>query len=754
MKSLRTIFFLGAIACIAAGPCLAALPGDVDPFIGTDNGGNLVPGPQVPFGFAHPSPDTARQDTSGYISSEPIIGFSQTHVSGTGGGSKYGNFRITPQVGPPAPEDLASPKAEEAAAPGYYSVQLTRPGVRAELTATRLVAVHRYTFPATTQAQLLLDLAAVANPGSPARQTPVECTARFVGPNRLEGTGNFIGGWNPSPYTLHFALEFSQPFTAHGVWRGKQLYADQTLVNAERTAAGVWATFDTAAGGPVIEVKVGLSFVSPAQARANLEHETAGANFDTIRGRAEALWQEALAKITVEGGTPEERRMFHTALYRVHSMPHDLTGENAWWDSPEPHYEDFYCLWDTFRCLHPLLTLIAPGRQRDMVRSLVDTYRHTGWMPDARIAGANGMIQGGSNADVLVADALVKGLDGIDYATAYAAMRKNAEVESSRPLYEGRELRDYLRLGYVSLDTPRSASRTVDYSYNDFCLALVAQRLGHAADAARYFARASNWTNLWDAETHSIRPRHANGRWMENYSPTANYSTMSARFAWWGAPYYEGTGYQYATSVPQDPYALVSRLGGDAPFAEWLDVFFGLKPGAASLDPKGLYTHDNEPDLLAAYLYLYAGRPERTQALVRRILAGEYHPGRGGLPGNDDGGAMSSWYVWNAAGLYPNAGQPLYYIVSPIFTRTTIDLGGGRVFVIAAAQASAENKFIQDATLNGQPLQRAWLTHAEITAGGTLTLRLGAQPSAWGQSERPPVFAPESQRGAGNIPLK
>lgn len=713
----------------------------VDPFIGADNGGNTVPGAAVPFGFANPSPDTLRHETSGYDSSQPIIGFSQTHVSGTGGGSKYGNFRVTPQVGQVNPEDLASAKADEIASPGYYAVNLTRAHVKVELTTTRLVALHRYTFPAARGAHLLLDAGSVIVAGGEARQYPLKCRLRIVAPNRIEGTGEFAGGWNPAPYTLHFAAEFDRPFTSYGTWSGASLRPHEAEASGERTRVGAFVGFETKKVRTV-QLKIALSFISVERARLNLKREAGGLSFDEARRAARDAWEKVLSKIIVKGGTEAERRIFYTALYRSHYMPHDLAGENVWWKSSEPHYEDYYCLWDTFRTLHPLLTLIQPERQRDMVRSLVDTYVHTGWMPDARIAGANGLTQGGSNADVLVADAYVKGLTGIDYRTAYQSMLKNAETESPRPLYEGREVEEYKRLGYLSLDRERSASRTLEYAYDDFCIAQVAKGLGKSADASKYLARSGNWANLWDDETKTVRPRHPDGRWMKPYSPTRIYSLDRERFTWWGAPYYEGSGYQYSTYVPHDVRGLIDRVGGDEGFVAWLDKFFD-KAAASAQDVEGLYTQGNEPDLLAPYLYIHAGRPDRSERQARRLLETEYREERGGLPGNDDAGAMSSWYVWNAVGLFPNAGQPFYYIGSPLFRRAELRLGKGRAFVIEAPNASGANIYVQSATLDGKQLDRAWLMHDEIMRGGRLILKMTARPSDWARTRRP-LDAPSS----------
>jgi predicted alpha-1,2-mannosidase len=713
----------------------------VDPFVGTENGGHIVPGAQIPFGFVHVSPDTANPDTAGYNPYENILGFSQTHVSGTGGASKYGNFLTTPLVGKLRINNLGSPKSQEAASPGYYTVRLTRSGVKAELTATRLAAMHRYTFPSAKLSHLLIDVSSVVQPetGDDAIKNPhpVDCWVRVIAPNRIEGSGNFIGGWNQSPYTIHFSAEFDRPLSGFGTWRDSRIDAG-TVAAAGQGRVGAYATFDTT-GNQSVQMKIGVSFISPEKARANLLQEIPNWDFDAVRRQAEAEWERALGQIRIEGGTDEQRRIFYTALFHCHYMPHDLTGENVWWKSSEPHYEEFYAIWDTFRTHFPLLTLIQPERERDMVRSLVDTYVHTGWMPDSRIAGANGMTQGGSNGDVVVADALSKGVTGIDYRKAYEAMVKNAEVDSPRPLYEGREGSEYRRLGYVSMNYPRSASRTVEYAYDDFCIAQVAQTLGDVTGSRKYLERSKNWMNVWSDETRSARPRYPDGSWLTPFEAAHFYPDKD--YSYWDAPFYEGSGYTYGTYVPHDAQGLINKLGGDESFVTWLDAFFANPPTRDPAFKSGLYNHNNEPDFLAAFLYIHAGRPDLTQKRVLHILATEYMTGRGGLPGNDDSGAMSSWYIWGAIGLYPNAGQPYYYIVSSLFPRSTINLGGGRTFIIEAPETSETNLYVQSATLNGQPLDRAWLKHEEIAKGGRLVLRMGPTPSAWGKNNRPPSMS-------------
>lgn len=717
---------------LAAGtPRLTPL---ADPFVGVDGGGNTVPGACVPFGFVSLSPDTTNAETNGYASAGRLMGFSHTHVSGTGGEGAYGNFRVTPTSGPLCAGNLRFGRSNETASPGCYGVTLKSGEVpiRCELTATRLVGLQRFTFPAGAQANVLLDASSHVKLGLRATHVEVD----ILDDRHITGTATLQGGWNPGACTLHFYAAFNRPMQRWGTWSAdlgqwntaqgqRHAEGDQTRNYAAQT--GAFAVFDTAVD-PVVEMKLAVSFISVDQARRNLERELPDWNFEGVRHAAEEAWEQVLGKISVEGGSEAQRRIFYSALYRAHTMPHDLSGENVWWSSSEPHYEDFYTLWDTFRTLHPLFTLIQPERQRDMVRSLIDTYRHTGWLPDARIAGCNGLTQGGSNGDVLIADAMVKGLSGIDYETAYQALLKDGDVESPRPLNEGRELGNYLRLGYLSLSQSRSASRTLEYAYNDFCIAEVAQRLGRAEDARRFLKRSANWANLWDPQTRCIRPRYANGAWLENFDREHEYPDASTQ--WWDVPYYEGRPVQYSTYVPHDVEGLMRRLGGEAAFTAWLDELFD----------KQLYTQGNEPDLLAPWLYIHAGRPDRTAERVRAILASEYREGRNGLPGNDDAGTMSSWYVWAAMGLYPNAGQPWYYLGSPLFTKASLDLGAGRTFVVEAPGTSAVNRYVQSAELNGRPLARAWIHHTEVSAGGRLVLHMGPKPSAWGQSEHPPVF--------------
>lgn len=702
----------------------------VDVFLGVDGGGNTTPGAQVPFGFVVLQPDTERAATSGYRSGNRALGFSSTHESGTGGASKYGNFRVMPSIGADQ-IPVSEPIRDEVGWPGYYATTIDGQGgsIRAELSASRLVGFHRYTFPAVKKATLTIEVSSViVKWGGGTPQRPVACDAHATPEGGLNGSCKFSGGWNSASYQLFFAAEFDRHPTSTGVNRGTDFWSLKKDGRTDREWEPLWAlaSFDTTSD-PTVQMKLAVSFLSVEKALVNLR-DVQTWDFKRAREEAEKQWREALDKIEVDGGTSAERSIFASSLYRAHVMPHDLSGENVWWTSTEPHYEDYYTLWDTFRTQNPLLLVIQPERERDLVRSMIDTYRNTGWMPDARIAGANGITQGGTNGDVLIADAMVKGLTGIDFETAYRALVKNAETDSEQPLLQGREkMSVYKKLGYMPLEQQRSGSRTMEYAADDFAVSEVAEGLGRPEDAAVYRKRSLFWANLWDKDSASIRPRSADGRWMSPFDRSL--TTMA-----WTDPFYEGSPWQYSTYVPHDVQGLVNRTGGDAGFVQWLDDFFA----------QDKYDPGNEPDMLSAWLYIHAGRPDRTQAVVRSLLQKYYKSGREGLPGNDDAGAMSSWFVWAAMGLYPNAGQPYYYLSSPVFTEVRIDVGQGKKFIIQAPNSSAINQYIQSATLNGKQLDRAWLKHTELVHGGILRLELGSQPSAWGRGERP--YSVESRR--------
>ena len=734
-----SLYFAAFVLLLLLAPRLRAQHARlVDPLLGAAGGGNVFPGPAMPFGEIKPGPDMdrgpGRDPNAGWADTGEIRGFSQTHVSGTGGGARYGNILITPTTGQPAPSDSESPGAGENASAGYYSVTLARFGIGVEITSARRAALYRFHFPPGQQGNLLFDVSRCLVSGlrTHENQIPVSSMVHILSPTEIAGSTTVKGGWNkqPVPYTVYFYAVTDTPATSFGTWMGSQLHSgSRNAEGAGAESAGAWLSVPPASGTPV-RMKIAISFISIEQARRNLAAEISGFDFDGVHSTAIAAWNQALSSVDIEGETPEQAQMFYTALYHTMLMPSDRSGENPLWQSTEPYYDDYYAIWDIFRTSGPLLTLIAPERETAIVRALVDLYRHEGWLPDARSGNYNGRTQGGSNAEFMLTDAYLKGLKGIDWKTALAAEIHDAEVTPADRLKEGRGgLPDWLKLGYVSIEGfDRPGSVSMEYAADDFEIALLAKGLGDSADYEKYLKRSANWNNLWDASFSDggfsgfIRPRHRDGTWLSPF-------TAMDQCTWGGDTFYEGNSWTYSFFVPQDVAGLIRKMGGPETFVRRLDAFFAVP---------GRYDVGNEPGFLAPYLYNWAGRPDKTDEHVRAIIAASYHAGLRGLPGNDDSGAMSSWYAFGQMGIFPNAGQPVYLIGSPAYPRTVIHLAGGKDFVIEARNLSAKNIYVTAATLDGKPLDRAWLRHSEIIAGGRLVLTMSSTPGDWGRSDLPP----------------
>ena len=703
-------------------------------FPGIDGGGNTIPGPSVPFGMVKPGPDVGANDqNSGWSADGDINGFSQIHVSGTGGGPKYGNILVQPTVGAPQWSGYGSAREHERSAVGYYRVSLKRYAIDVEITTSRRAALYRFTYPASRQAKLLFDaghyLSAYANQRE--GQSLTASSVKVVTPSEVVGSSSITGGWNQqkNSYTVYFYARCDTPATSWGTWIDGRLQPGERNQSALAKKTGAWLSFATHDKQEVL-LKIGISFVSVDQAKKNADNEIPGFNFERVRTAAVSAWDSALESIELKGANDEQRRMFYTAIYHAMLMPVDRTGENPLWSSDEPYYDDFYAIWDTFRTSSPLLTLTAPQRQQEIVRALVDIYRHESWLPDARSGNYTGRTQGGSNAEFLLADAYVKHLPGIDWNEAYSAMVQDAEVPPADQIREGRGgLEDWKNLGYVTIEgVDRPGSKQMEYAADDFEIALVAKGLGRGSDYAKYRQRSRNWKNLWDANFEEggfkgfIRPRHRDGSWKADF-------TAMQEGSWGSDTFYEGNSWTYSTFVPHDVATLVRICGGPANFVARLDAFF---------DVAGRYDVGNEPGFLTPYLYIWAGRYDRTAERVRRIIAANFKPGRSGLPGNDDSGAMSSWYAFGAMGFFPNAGQDVYLIGSPQFPEVTLHLAEGKTFVIEANNTSSTNIYVTAAELNGKPLDRAWLRHEEIVRGGKLVLTMGSKPAAWPTGAVPP----------------
>jgi len=710
---------------------MSSLVSLVDPFIGTDGGGHTLCGPYLPFSLVRLGPDTtAPQKTNGYQSDRPLIHFSHTHVSGTGGGGRYGNIGIAPFTGPRRRFPTGFDCGDEYAEPGYYAMTLLPTHIRAELTLTPRVGVHRYTFPASdSAANVLIDVGAViqtANliPGDRSVDgtgASIGGFVEFCSETEVVGRGDFRGGWgHPFPYSICFYARFDRP-AREGLVAGQLGFLAGTA--ADGPGCRAVACFGKSER---VEVRVGISFVSIAKARASLDRETGGKDFDRIRKEASDTWERALSRIRVEGGTRDERVLFYTQFSRLLCMPTDLGTDDEFplWQSGVRHFTDFYTLWDSVRNANSLIVLFDPELERDMLNCLLDIADHTGWLPDVWIAGHPGMVQGGSSADVLFCEAALKGLEGIDYRKALQYMRKNNEVPFPDPMFYGRHLEDYRDLGYLSTNVRKNCvSRHLEYAYQDWCTGRLAEHLAERDLAQRSYASSRKVWNLWRDDIRFFAPRHPNGDWVEPFDPARCCPDS------WNDPYfYEGTSWQWSFNLQHDFRGLVERHGGNEAFIAHLDRFF----------EEGHY-HSKETMLHVPYLYHYAGRPDRSSARARECLVKYFRATRDGLSDNEDMGCQSAFFMWVSMGMYPIMGQDLYLLSAPVFERVEIELGkSGRTLTIESPGASPERIYIRVANLNGKPLERAWIAHDEIAWGGTIRFELSDKPADWGRKTAPP----------------
>ena len=699
MKTLALIFLL-----LVATPVYAQrdFTRYVNPFVGTGGHGHTFPGAIVPFGMVQLSPDTRLtgwDGCSGYHYSDSIIyGFSHTHLSGTGI-SDYGDVLLMPTVGSPdKPYPSRFSHQNEKASPGFYSVRLDNDNIFVELSATTRAGMHRYTFPPTNEANVILDLAH--------RDKVID--------SGLKVEGATVLGWRRSQawarnQVVYFAIEFSQPFTTHKSDNLKTSF-----------------TFDARSGKPIL-VRVGISAVSTEGALRNLRAEINHWNFDKVRASAAAAWNAELGKIAVTGGTAAQLTNFYTAIYHAMTAPNvfmDVDGQYLGRDFKIHKSSDFtnytvFSLWDTFRAAHPLYAIIDRKRTRDFIRTFLTQYEQGGRLPVWELAANETDTMIGYHCVSVIADAVAKGIDGFDLKQAFAAMKHSAELR-----HYG--LGAYLDKGFISTEDEReSVSKVLEYAYDDWCIAEVARRLGATADYDRYRARAQSYKNVFDPETGFMRPR-TNGNWAEPFDPREVTFSFTEANAW-----------QYTFFVPQDVNGLIDLMGGREKFAGKLDELFAAESrttGREQADITGLigqYAHGNEPSHHMAYLYNYAGQPWKTQFRVRQIMDQFYKPEPDGLIGNEDCGQMSAWYVLSAAGFYPvTPGSTTYAIGTPLFPEVRFNLENGKSFSVKAFGGSI---YIQSATLNGKPYRKSYIDHADLMAGGRLELHMGSRPNKrWG----------------------
>ncbi len=754
MKS-KTIV-LGAIAATFLLPVYVSgrVTDYVDPKIGSEGLGRVFIGPSHPFGMVKPSPDCTPSPNSGWLPMPVRVdGFSQVHVSGTGGGPKYGNISIMPFCGEGAMSSTThyDTRRDEEISLGYYSTTLNGSGIRVEATTAPRTAVYRITYPKSAPEKgLAVDagffLGESPVPDAREAQQLVGSQVEIVGDNAVQGYSRIRGGWNNGrAYTVYFYAETSVPFTTAATWRNSEIGSERSRADhGDKTGA----LLEFADGTSSVEVRVGISFLSELKARENAMNDTQDKNFDAVLAGLIDSWEGLLNRIELgPSATEAQKRMFYTALYHTMIMPADRTGENPLWNDPMPYYDDFYAIWDTYRTSMPLITLIDPVRQAEIVNSLVNIGRRDGYMPDARSGNANGRTQGGSNAEIVIADAFAKKLPGVDYEAALQAMLKDATVDpGGNHEAEGRGgLTEYLALGYVPHGIDRAGNRTVEYSFCDWAIAQVAKGLGHNDLYDRYMKQSGSWRNLWrkdyehDGARGFIMPRDRDGNWLDSIpyghsrlvKPKFEYTPLTFEgpwyTPWWSMFFYEASSWEYSLSIPHDVPGLIEICGGPDAMRSRLDTFFD----------KNYFNVNNEPSFLSPCLYHWLGRPDLTSERVADILAENYSDTPAGLPGNDDSGAMSSWLAFHMTGLYPNAGHDYYLIHSPVLESTTFHLADGKDFTIRAIDFSPENRYIVSATLNGRDYPWSTISHADISAGGVLELKMGAAPASWGKQMWP-----------------
>ncbi|MCU4158088.1 GH92 family glycosyl hydrolase [Carboxylicivirga sp. A043] len=739
------IIALGVLACQQTKE-EQRLTSYVDPFIGTGGHGHVFPGATTPFGMVQLSPVNGVNGwdwVSGYhTSSSELVGFAHMCLSGTGIGDLADllilptNKQVVSDTTAGGKNFLQNYKASyshehEAAEPGYYTVDLLNSDIKAELTASRRVGLHQYSFATGDERSVIIDLGHAIN-WDKAIDTYIkqETDTRFVGYRKSSG-------WSKEQW-LYFVIETKSPVTNFQVAKGGELTSADELQGSDVRAI---LSFDKA-GEEALQLKVGLSSASIDGARLSIEKEMPDWNFASNRKKASESWESELKKIKVQ--TPEEdvKTIFYTALYHSMVAPYvhsDYNGEYKGLDGKINKAEGFerytvFSLWDTFRASHPLFTMTQEDKVHDFIHSFMAIYRESGLLPVWELVGSETNCMIGYHAIPVMADAWQKGLiTDIDGNKLLGAMVASAMTDKSG-------LNHYREYGYLPADLENeSVSKALEYAYDDWCIAQVAKSVGNEEVYQTFMKRAAYYKNHFDASTGFMRGKLANGEWKKEFDPLHSSHRKDE--------YVEGNAWQYSWFAPHDINGLVQLHGGVDNFVTKLDSLFTIEEDVkgehASPDISGLigqYAHGNEPSHHVAYAYNYVGKPWKTAERVNEIHRTMYTTEVDGLCGNEDCGQMSAWYVLSSMGFYPvNPADGNYIIGSPMFDEAEIALANGQSFCIKTANNSPQNIYIQSATLNGKTLNRSWFTHQEMMNGGELTLVMGATPNKdWGTSELPP----------------
>ena len=701
----------------------------VDPFIGTGGHGHTFPGATLPFGMVQISPDTRLEGwdgCSGYHYSDSIIyGFSHTHLSGTGC-SDYGDILFMPTVGKVQTYNGTSqdPDAgycsrflhyDEKATAGYYSVFLKDYNIKAELTSTIRVGIHKYTFPTTSNANIIIDLTH--------RDKVLDSYVRFVNDNEVEGYRR-SEAWAKDQY-VYFVARFSKPFINKGI------VSDDINVQGKAEAKGLnlkaFVNFSTDSLEPII-IKVAISGVSMDGARKNLEAEGPSWDFDEYKINAFKAWDGVLSKIQIDG-TEKQKNIFYSSLYHCYISPNtymDVDGAYRGRDNKIHQADNFtnytvFSLWDTYRGLHPLMAILEPDKTNDFIQTFLTQYKQGGLLPVWELSANETNCMIGYHSLPVIYDAWVKGIKNYDSDLALKAMKASAEQNTQA-------LKSYIQNGCVlATDEGESVSKTLEFAYDDWCIAQMAKDLNNTDDYKTYIKRSQSYKNVYDDSTGFMRAK-VNGTWFSPFLPTdVNFN------------YTEANSWQYSFYVPQDISGLMNLMGGKENFASKLDSMFGASTKTTGRDQSditgliGQYAHGNEPSHHMAYLYNFAGKPWKTQKIVHQIQNELYNETPDGLCGNEDCGQMSAWFVLSSLGFYPvTPGSNVYVIGTPLYPKAVIKTSNGKTFTIKANNLSDNNYYIKSAKLNGKPYNKSYFLYSDLKQGGELSFEMSLEPSKWG----------------------
>ena len=689
----------------------------VNPFIGTGGTGHTFPGATVPFGLVQLSPETGTVGwdyCAGYRYEDSVIlGFSHTHLSGTGA-MDLADVLLLPFTGPAGKYSSRFSHKEEAASPGYYRVRLQDFKVDVALTATAHAGMHRYSYPADSDRKLLIDLKhGLANNEQQLDKHVLRSEISMQDKQTLMGY-RVTSGWGGERH-VYFAIQLSEP----------ALDFIPLHDSSEKRNKRVVLSFG--ASGKPLYIKLGLSTVSAANALENLSAEIPGWDFGEVKQQSRRIWNQRFNSIDAEG-SDYQKTIFYTALYHSLIAPNNIADKNGQYrgadntvaESKGKTYYSTLSLWDTYRALNPLFTIICPEVTSDIVNSMLAHTHVAGYLPVWTLWGHENHCMIGNHSIPVITDAYLKGIRGFDVQAAYRAIKTSSTVPHKNSDWE-----KYMRYGYLPFDSIKveSASTTLESAYDDWCVAQMAKALGHKEDAALFSKRAGFYKHLWDSTTGFMRGRKSTGEWRTPFDPLQLSHAYSV-----GGDFTEGNAMQYSWHVQQDVPGLIELMGGNKAFIQKLDRLFSTATDTASsksfVDVTGLigqYAHGNEPSHHVAYLYTLAGAPAKTEARVAEIMNTQYSNKPDGLSGNDDCGQMSAWYLFSAMGFYPVNPASLEYVVgAPQLPGFVLHLPGGKTFTIKVHQFSEKHKKVKFTKLNGRPLLNHKILHSDIMKGGTL----------------------------------